>query len=142
MPDHPESVLLLLSDLHFSDRPETIVGTVPRITLRALIDLPLDGQAIRMIERHCYSHDPSIVEALPSYLRELLNDLHEEGYPNSGFDLCLITGDLATFPSENAYSFLCDYLTQFEITSSSSWGAFVTSGLNLQPDILITLPGN
>jgi predicted phosphodiesterase len=136
-----EHVFVVLSDLHFGndlfESPTTPLLNVPIATYG------LSGQKItKFFEDRCRGHSVACVRKLPRYLRMLLWQLRQDGYPESKFDLFILLGDQSTLAHANSYKFLREYIHQTEYETKDADGTFTCAGLGVAASDIIAIPGN
>lgn len=140
MPIAPEAAFILLSDLHFGD--DLLLeanGPLPNVPwwLRAW-----DRDVKQYFDERCTAHDIAILKSLPRYLKRLLVDIRNGGFPRDDFDLYLVLGDQVTRPTGSAYKFLREYLTQKHYETGDSELTHKCAGLQIPSDRLLLIPGN
>ena len=75
-----ESIILVLSDLHFG-RDLHLAPELPPLRLTRMAKwLGKENQLERFVERNCRGHSFACVCMLPRYLKTLLRDAREEGF--------------------------------------------------------------
>src|SRR5690349_20881243 len=110
MSDATTAAILVLSDLHLGDDFGGSVEIPPLDSTpwARLFGLPT---LERFIANRCIPHDTGILRSLPLYLPRVLADLRRQGHESGKFDACLLLGDLVTWPGEESYQLLRQYLT-------------------------------
>jgi predicted phosphodiesterase len=134
-----ESMILLLSDMHFG-RDLHLAPELPPLRVTRLANwLQREKQLERFFERNCRGHSFACVSMLPRYLKSLLREARTEGFREDSFDLCIILGDQATVPDAEAYRFLREYLTTKRYSGP---GDLNCAGLDLPAHKILAVPGN
>jgi len=143
MTDSLDAAILLLADLHLGTSYLDQSHRTPIDFPNALRLLKLGGRFQRFFRKQCKAHNQSILTALPGYLAAQLQAFRDrEQYRQFEFDGYLLLGDLVTWPDPSAFSFLGDYLTQYELTVSVQSRNERRPGLHLPIAKLLAIPGN
>jgi 3',5'-cyclic AMP phosphodiesterase CpdA len=136
-----QNAFVVLSDLHFgNDLYES--PTTPLLN----VSLPNFGiseeRVTRFFEDRCRGHFAPCVKRLPRYLRQLLWQLREDGFPGDKLDLLILLGDQSTLASASSYRFLREYVSQTEYETRDGDGVFGCSGLGFRSPDVLAIPGN
>src|ERR1051325_8990785 len=145
---NPEALFFLLSDLHFGPDLDTEL-VLSTDDLRCPFPIPdtFHNYLINyLIDHCCLAHDIAILKQLPRYLTRLLAELRDEGFKKDDFDLYLILGDLATWPSTFSFEFLRQYLTADRCLARArkpyDEPTIDCPGLHISTRQLVMIPGN
>ena len=134
-----ESMILVLSDLHFGCDLHLPPELPPLRVTRLAKWLRRESEVERFFERNCRGHSFACVTVLPRYLKSLLREARTEGFQEDTFDFCVLLGDQATVPDAEAYRFLREYLTSKHY---GGYGDVQCAGLGLSTDKILAIPGN
>src|SRR5437773_5827887 len=105
-----ESMILVLSDLHFG-RDLHLPPELPPLRVTRLAKwLRRESEVERFFERNCRGHSFACVTVLPRYLKSLLREARTEGFQEGTFDFCIVLANLASVSDVEAYRYLREYL--------------------------------
>jgi 3',5'-cyclic AMP phosphodiesterase CpdA len=138
-----QAAFVVLSDLHFG-RDLVDAAELPPLNLSRLVKwIGKEEEVAQFFEQKCLGHSTPCVKKLPRYLNYLLQEMRDEGFERSCFDLFILLGDQATIADAQSYKFLRGYLSQPEYESRGADGGTYCAGLNIaNPDQIIAIPGN
>ena len=135
-----DAAFVLLADLHFGAGPLKQAELPPLAISGLLRRLGIRGDLERFFVGRCAAHDLAILKMLPRYLNRLVLQLKaKEDFPGYEFDLTLLLGDLATWPSAETYEFVRDYLSGAGVRITSNR---MLPGLGLKSHQIVSIPGN
>jgi hypothetical protein len=136
------SLMLLLADLHFGPGPlaETEVPPLEPTALGRLLGLA--DPVGQFFQKKCAAQDGIITQRLTAYVRSLLAEASRHNLVDCDVDLCLLLGDLVTFPHPEAFAYLVHFVTQRSFTSETVFGRLTSDGLGIPADRLLVVPGN
>jgi predicted phosphodiesterase len=140
--DIPDTIFVLLSDLHFGDGL-LAEARLPPLGYDDRLRIFGRGGALQgFVEKRCASHDYGVVAMLPLYLNQLFVQYREKGYARDHFDLFIVLGDQVTWPTQRAFRFVRDYLSRESCRWREGGLEASCSALHLKPETLIVVPGN